>query len=47
MSSVGGRLAISWSVVLWLLLLFFLVRVQPERWVGPHLAVRTLFDCCR
>ena len=22
-------------------------RVQPDRWVGPHLAVRTLFDCRR
>ena len=22
-------------------------RVQPERCVAPHLAVRTLFDCCR
>ena len=22
-------------------------RVQPGRWVAPHLAVRTLFDCCR
>ena len=22
-------------------------RVQPERWIVPHLAVRTLFDCCR
>ena len=22
-------------------------RVQPDRWVAPHLAVRTLFDCCR
>ena len=22
-------------------------RVQTDRWVAPHLAVRTLFDCCR
>ena len=22
-------------------------RVQPDRWIAPHLAVRTLFDCCR
>ena len=22
-------------------------QVQPERWIVPHLAVRTLFDCCR
>ena len=22
-------------------------RVQPDRWIVPHLAVRTLFDCCR
>ena len=22
-------------------------RVQGDRWVAPHLAVRTLFDCCR
>ena len=22
-------------------------RVQPDRWAAPHLAVRTLFDCCR
>ena len=22
-------------------------RVQADRWVAPHLAVRTLFDCCR
>ena len=21
--------------------------VQPDRWIAPHLAVRTLFDCCR
>ena len=21
--------------------------VQPDRWVVPHLAVRTFFDCCR
>ena len=21
-------------------------RVQTDRWVAPHLAVRTLFDCC-
>ena len=21
--------------------------VQPDRWIVPHLAVRTLFDCCR
>ena len=22
-------------------------RVQPDRWIAPHLAVRTFFDCCR
>ena len=22
-------------------------RVQTDRWMAPHLAVRTLFDCCR
>ena len=22
-------------------------RVQPDRWIAPHLAVRTLFDCRR
>ena len=22
-------------------------KVQADRWVAPHLAVRTLFDCCR
>ena len=22
-------------------------RVQPDRWSAPHLAVRTIFDCCR
>ena len=22
-------------------------RVQPDRWIAPHLAVWTLFDCCR
>ena len=22
-------------------------RVQPDRWIAPHLAVGTLFDCCR
>ena len=22
-------------------------KVQPGRWIAPHLAVRTLFDCCR
>ena len=22
-------------------------RVQPDRWIAPHLAVRTLLDCCR
>ena len=22
-------------------------RVQSDRWITPHLAVRTLFDCCR
>ena len=22
-------------------------KVQPDRWVAPHLAVRSLFDCCR
>ena len=22
-------------------------QVQPDRWIVPHLAVRTLFDCCR
>ena len=22
-------------------------RVQADRWIAPHLAVRTLFDCCR
>ena len=21
--------------------------VQADRWIAPHLAVRTLFDCCR
>ena len=21
-------------------------KVQPDRWIAPHLAVRTLFDCC-
>ena len=21
--------------------------VQPDRWIAPHFAVRTLFDCCR
>ena len=21
-------------------------KVQPEVWIAPHLAVRTLFDCC-
>ena len=30
-----------------LLLLFFPCRVQPGGWIAPHLAVRTLFDCCR
>ena len=22
-------------------------KVQPDRWITPHLAVRTVFDCCR
>ena len=22
-------------------------KVQPGRWIAPHLAVRTIFDCCR
>ena len=22
-------------------------KVRPDRWIAPHLAVRTLFDCCR
>ena len=22
-------------------------KVQPDRWIAPHLAVRTFFDCCR
>ena len=22
-------------------------KVQADRWVAPHLAVRTIFDCCR
>ena len=22
-------------------------KVQADRWIAPHLAVRTLFDCCR
>ena len=22
-------------------------KVQPDRWIAPHLAIRTLFDCCR
>ena len=22
-------------------------KVQPDRWIAPHLAVRALFDCCR
>ena len=22
-------------------------KVQPDRWLAPHLAVGTLFDCCR
>ena len=22
-------------------------KVQPDRCIAPHLAVRTLFDCCR
>ena len=22
-------------------------KVQPGRWIAPHLAVRSLFDCCR
>ena len=22
-------------------------KVQPDRWIAPHFAVRTLFDCCR
>ena len=26
---------------------FLSCRVQADRWVAPHLAVRTLFDCCR
>ena len=21
-------------------------KVQPDRWIAPHLAIRTLFDCC-
>ena len=25
----------------------FSCKVQPDRWIAPHLAVRTLFDCCR
>ena len=31
-------------VVLLLLLLFFSCKVQPDRWIAPHLAVRALFD---
>ena len=22
-------------------------KVQPDRWIAPHLAIHTLFDCCR
>ena len=22
-------------------------KVRPDRWIAPHLAVRTRFDCCR
>ena len=22
-------------------------KVQPDRWIAPHLAIRALFDCCR
>ena len=22
-------------------------KVQADRWIAPHLAVRTFFDCCR
>ena len=22
-------------------------KVQPDRWIAPHLAIQTLFDCCR
>ena len=22
-------------------------KVQPDRWIDPHLAVRAFFDCCR
>ena len=22
-------------------------KVQPDKWIAPYLAVRTLFDCCR
>ena len=22
-------------------------KVEPDRWIAPHLAIRTLFDCCR
>ena len=36
--------------ILWLVALAAAVlscKVQPDRWIAPHLAVRTLFDCCR
>ena len=38
---------ISWLLVLLQLLLFSHERVQSDRWIAPHLAVRTFFDCFR
>ena len=38
---------ILWLVVLLRSLQFLSCKVLEDRWVAPHLAVRTLFDCCR
>ena len=34
-------------VIVWTLWLVLSCRVPADRWIAPHLAARTLFDCCR
>ena len=46
-SSGGHRRDLMVVALLLLLLLFFPCSVQPLGCIAPHLAVRTLFDCCR
>ena len=41
----GHRRGFSWLVALLLVAAVLSCKVQAYRWIAPHLAVRTLFDC--